>query len=74
MAGIEAFLDVVLQERDDGEPSKHLSPKSKLCFYLGDGPLPTEPAIQLPFYAVGIEMCVNFIKPYLRRKQSVKAK
>ena len=44
-------------------PSKHLAPKSKLCFYLGDGPLPAE---QPPFYAVGIGMFVNFVKPYLR--------
>jgi len=47
-------------------PSKHLSPKSKLCFYLGDGPLPAEQAEQPPFYAVGIGMFVNLVKPYLR--------
>ena len=50
-------------------PSKHLSSKSKLCFYLGDGPLPAEQAEQAEqptFYAVGIGMFVNLVKPYLR--------
>ena len=47
-------------------PSKHLSSKSKLCFYLGDGPLPAEQAEQPTFYAVGIGMFVNLVKPYLR--------